>query len=458
MVFTHPKAHLLRLLTAAAIAVVVCPFWVAFANDQPYAGTEIVVADITRGTSNAVRPFIREFEEATGITVRFEQYPAGDLFQRVLLDVEARTGNYDVMYLSPSWMGALVEGDHLVALDDLIAEHGIGLDDFMPIGLDLVRYHDREGLWAMPYLLTVHVLVYRADLFEDQDEQAAFLSRFGYELKPPETMAQLLDVAEFFTRDLDGNGQNDLFGFAEPQKAHFQAWDWAQHLIWSFGGEVLDPDLNVILNSDESVRAFEFGLRLQQFQPSAVLGWESEHRALFEDGRLVMMRAWNEVADAMNNPGASAVAGNVGFTTLPRFEGNELGLVAGQSRIGGGGLAILSGSRNQGAAFEYLKWISSPEMGRRLYREGGSIVRISVFDDPDLRALRPWLEDLFPVTQAALLHTAKHRVTLPESFAIEEEIGQAWVSFVRGNASAEEALQTAHRNIERIMRDAGYYD
>jgi len=450
------KSRMLTWLAASlTVAVATLSTSVKADENRRYAGTEIVVAELTRGTSNAFKKFIPEFEKKTGIKVRFEQYPARDLLQRILLDVEAKTGRFDVMYLSPSWMGPLIKGNHLLPLDKMLAEQRVDLKDFMPIGLDLVRYPGRSETWALPSLLTSHVMVYRKDLFEDPKEKAAFKAKYGYELTPPTSMDQLLHVAEFFTRDTTGNGSIDMYGMAEPQKMHFQAWDWAQALIWSFGGDVLDSKMRPILLSPQSIAAFEFGKKLQAFQPRAVMGWEAENNAFFRSGKVAIMRVWNEGADALSDPARSPIADKVGYTLIPPVKGTNF--QTGKSRIGGGGLAVLRTSRNQQAAFEYVKWATSSELANKLYAEGGSIVRISVFDDEKNRKLKPWLNELFPVVSASIKHTAKHRATTPESFAIEEQIAQAWVTFLRGDRTAEQALRTAHDNIDRIMRQAGYY-
>ena len=436
----------------AALISSTAPVW---AQEKPYEGVEIVVADLTRITSDALKPFLPEFTEKTGIVVRFEQYGGRDLLQKISLDVEGKTGNFDVMYLSPSWMGPLVEGGHLLALDNHIESSGYDMSDFMPITMELVRYRDRPEIWSMPYLLTAHVMVYRKDLFEDPAEMAAFKDKYGYDLAAPSDMAQLLDVAEFFTRDTDGDGSIDLYGMAEPQQMHFQAWDWAQALVWTYGGSTLTPELRPALDSAEAAAGFEQGKLLQQYQPEAVLGWKTENQAFFREGNVAIMRVWNEAADALNNPEGSPVAGNVGYSLFPAAEGSDL--VSGKSRVGGGGLAILNTSRNQEAAFEYLKWATSPELANRLYKSGGSIVRVSEFESAANRELRPWLDDLFPVVSQSIMHTAKHRPSLPESFAIEEQLALAWISFVSGDQSAEDALAAANSNIDNLMRDAGYY-
>jgi ABC-type glycerol-3-phosphate transport system substrate-binding protein len=59
--------------------------------------------------------------------------------------------------------------------------------------------HDGNVLY-WPYHANVQFAVYRKDLFEDPKEKAAFRAKYGYELKPPKTWEELVDVATFFRR------------------------------------------------------------------------------------------------------------------------------------------------------------------------------------------------------------------------------------------------------------------
>ena len=45
----------------------------------------------------------------------------------------------------------------------------------------------------------IKVYLYRTDLFEDSDIQAAFISEYHYPLAPAVTLEQYRDIAEFFT-------------------------------------------------------------------------------------------------------------------------------------------------------------------------------------------------------------------------------------------------------------------
>jgi len=332
------------------------------------------------------------------------------------------------------------------------------MDDFMDVSLEMAKYPGYPGQWFIPNLLTVRILAYQKELFEDPAERSAFKQKYGYELDPPETTSELLDIAEFFTRDTTGDGRIDMWGYAFPQKPDTWSWEYAVHLIWTFGGNVVDKDFKVNINSPWSIEGFEFGKELQKYQPPGVLGWNVEHIDLFKQGKLAMTAIWHEKADRLNDPELSPIAGKVGYSVLPKYEENPWGYTAGSNRVGGGGLAVMKDSKNKEAAFQFIKWQTSKELALPLYKEGGNLVRKSAFELKEIMALRPWLADLFPVVKEALLGSAVHRPSIPEAYAMQIEIANAWQRFIMGEATAEEALKYAHDTINQMLEKAGYYD
>ena len=65
---------------------------------------------------------------------------------------------------------------------------------------------------GMPVWTNSEILFYRTDLWEDATNMADFEAKYGYPLAPPTTWEQYRDMAEFFTRDTDGDGAIDLYG------------------------------------------------------------------------------------------------------------------------------------------------------------------------------------------------------------------------------------------------------
>ncbi len=108
-----------------------------------------------------------------------------------------------------------LDGDRLMEFADGLLPLGDRLTD--EVLADLVP-GAVEGAMAdgrymgMPVSVDSRVLFYRTDLFGDPAEQAAFEEEYGYPLAPPADWGQYRDVAEFFTRDTDGDGVTDLFG------------------------------------------------------------------------------------------------------------------------------------------------------------------------------------------------------------------------------------------------------
>ncbi len=98
--------------------------------------------------------------------------------------------------------------DGVAPLDDLYTDEV--KDDLFG---GLVTEAQVDGAFVgMPVWTNSEILFYRTDLFEDPTNQADFEAKYGYPLAPPTDWEEYRDVAEFFTRDTDGDGQVDLYG------------------------------------------------------------------------------------------------------------------------------------------------------------------------------------------------------------------------------------------------------
>src|SRR5690606_7855406 len=118
------------------------------------------------------------------------------------------------------------------------------------------------------------ILYYRTDLFSDAQNQADFESKYGYALVPPTTWEQYRDVAEFFTRDTDGDGNIDLYG-TDVKGAVETEW---LATVSQAGEEhmVLDAETgDVTIDSPEHLEALDFYTSLLPYAPagSAQLDW-----------------------------------------------------------------------------------------------------------------------------------------------------------------------------------------
>lgn len=410
---------------------------------------ELNVGLLARGISDALLPFLDDFEEETGITVNIEQHAFDALRDRMMLEFAAGSGYYDIVYSSPGFLGELVDGGHILDLRDIMAEHGFQREDFLPAAIEINRYEDGEEIWGFPYLADTSILLYREDLFNDPDERAAFEAEYGYELPIPSlddpfTTQEFLDVATFFTRD-------DMYGFVYPQTGvaygnlHVLPW------VWTFGGAYYDENYNATLDSPEVVEAIEFLHALQDTQPAGVLGYDyGDHLPWFWEGNAAMTIGWFHMGIDSNDPDTADVAGNVGYAPVPYHP--ESGLDHGYAVLGGGGVAITADSRAPDAAFEYLNWMfGDTERALEWYLNGGGATRPEIYEHPRVYEEFPWAEDFFPVANYSLENIARQRPTLPNSHEIFEVISEMWHSVALGDISPAEGVEWAHERIDELL-------
>src|SRR4029453_2978126 len=104
------------------------------------------------------------------------------------------------------WLPAFAPG--LAPLDDLFTSD---VKDDLFGGLVSESQGD-DTFVGMPVWTNSEILFYRTDLFEDPKNMADFEAKYGYPLAAPTTWDEYRDVAEFFTRDTDGDGTIDLYG------------------------------------------------------------------------------------------------------------------------------------------------------------------------------------------------------------------------------------------------------
>ena len=192
---------------------------------KPYEGTVLRMLAPYEPVSWVIPDMVNEFYKETGIRVAVDLLPGGAMLQKMVSEFQAETGFYDVFRESPSWIPDHTAAGWLEPVNDLIERDRdeIDVDDFIS---SVWGTHTMVGLfpdqiWGLPLNVTTRILVYDRQLFEDPDEQAAFKEQYGYDLAPPKTTQEWLDMAEFFTRDTDGDGEIDLWGHISPQKQGF---------------------------------------------------------------------------------------------------------------------------------------------------------------------------------------------------------------------------------------------
>jgi len=273
-------------------------------------GSDSLNVLVEGGGKLELEPIAEKFTEETGTEITFVELPYDGLFDRMSSEFASGSVSFDVAALDAIWLTTFADG--VVPLDDLFTDEVQG--DLFPA---LVQEAQVDGSFVgMPVWTNTEVLFYRTDLFEDPAEQAAFQAQYGYPLAAPTDWQQFGDIAQFFTRDTNGDGQVDLYG--TDVKGAVET-EWLAHILQAGSpGTVLDTDGNVIIDNAEHLEALNFysGLATQlQVSPpgAAQVDWAAAQN-LFNQGQTAMLRFWAHAFPQI--PEDAAVYGKVGVAPM----------------------------------------------------------------------------------------------------------------------------------------------
>jgi multiple sugar transport system substrate-binding protein len=261
-----------------------------------------------------------------GINIEIVEVPFADVYQVEKTEFVAQSGAFDVVTFYPAYIGDFASNGYLLPLDEFIAREPASVWDPQMDDV-LAPFRELYNRWAgQTYALTIDgdvlVMMYRSDLFENADEQAAFMAEYGYELRPPETWDEWLDVGAFFTRDagetLAGETLSEPFyGSAEFGRRSF-SWAWFMNRAASAGVGYFDENMNPLINAPESVAALQNMIDSLANSPADVLNFGyDELRDVFIQGHAAMVVQWTDVPKKAADPTQSSIVGNVGVGRVP---------------------------------------------------------------------------------------------------------------------------------------------
>lgn len=347
----------------------------------------------------------------------------------------AQRGDYDLVLALTDWLPDLIRRGGLRPINDFLAsdppEGWPGGWSESVLGLQ----RDAQGaIYGLPYHDGPEIFHYRTDLFGDPAEQARFERQHGYRLRPPETWSEFLDVARFFTRPGDG-----LYGtvVAGLNDGHNNVYDFLIHL-WSRGGQLLDEQQRTAFDSPAGREALQFYVDLltkHGVTPPRALEYDSVLAGeAYAAGEGAMMLNWSGFMAVAQLP-PSKIIDKTRCTRIPRGDGPD-GRHASLNVYWV--LGICAGSRQPELAWQFLRETASPAMDKVTSLAGGTGVRLSTWNDPEVRARFQYYEELEAV------HRGSNTMPgIPEYPAINEVLSRMTWDAVQGRKSVADALREA---------------
>ncbi|HEY0728379.1 MAG TPA: extracellular solute-binding protein, partial [Pyrinomonadaceae bacterium] len=363
----------MRPRTLLLILVLVLLVWPAGCAQQN--SRQLTLALIEGVEGEALKQAAQDYETQTGVRINFVQLPYQNLYEKEFIDLNARTGAYDLIMLDDPWFPRFASKEFLTDLTPLLQKRGqSGPDaDFVEASVNVCRHPYQTGaLYALPYVGNSQLFFYRKDLFEKHG------------LKQPATWDDVLAAAQVIQeRETSANG-GKMYGYVMRAAQGNAAVADFMPIFWAFGAEMFDEDGKSTVNSPEGIAALEFMLALGKVSPPGYASFNADEvSAHLLQGTAAMSINWPAWISAFSDPARSKVIGKIEFTTLPGAG------KPGQAEIGNWLIAIPRYSQNTEAAMDFLLWATSAEQMKRSAWRGNPPTRKSLFQDAELVAKFP---------------------------------------------------------------------
>lgn len=394
----------------------------------PLAGQTLTMAVMNDPFSSTLQKFAAEWAAENDVDFQTDIVGYGDLATRVRSDFVGGTGNFDLFTMDIVWSGEFAEAGSTLDLTDRIERDSdeLDLDDIYDAAWTQGSWGDKQV--AYPLAGYVNLLNYRSDVLEEKG------------LTPPTTLEELASNA------LAIGDAGPVAGWvANGQQGPAAAQDWMAYSFQS-GGEILDADGAPVIDSDVNVESLE--LYADLFDKAAPAGatefdWGQRETA-FTQGRAASVETWSVSRASYEDPEVSTIAGTVGTVPAPMAAGLDP-----KYAFGGWGLAINADSDSPDAAWEFIKWVTSPEVQKRWVQDGaGTYIRESTVEDADLLAQYPFQT---VIGEALENGDGDARPRVPEYSEIENAIGIAVSKVLTQGVSAEDALGEAQSTVEKLF-------
>jgi multiple sugar transport system substrate-binding protein len=405
-------------------------------NNQQSNRKQLTLAVVSGVEGDALKLAALEYELKTGTHISIAEFPYQNLFEKELIDLNARTGAYDLIMLDDPWFPRFATQQFLTELTPLLRSRGqSGPDgDFVETSIALCRHPYQTGpLYALPYVGNSQLFFYRKDLFEK------------HALKEPATWNDALAAAKtIHEKEVAGANGARVYGYVMRAAQGNAAVADFMPIFWAFGGEMFDASGKPTVNSPEGIAALEFMLELGKHSPPGYASFNADEvGAHLLQGTAAMSINWPAWISSFSDAAKSTVVGKMEFTTLPS------GAKPGQAEIGNWLIAIPRDSQNTEAAMDFLLWATSAEQMKRSAERGNPPTRKSLFRDAELVAKNP----AYPA-QLRSLESSRPRPRTPQWNEIENVFGIFLSKANSGELSPADAMNQANAEIEKILQRA----
>jgi ABC-type glycerol-3-phosphate transport system substrate-binding protein len=292
---------------ALAQADDLAPYRAAKINWKQVEGETITVAVIPASYFENLISLQPQFEALTGVKLRFEKVPPGQIRQKALLDLSSKTATYATHAADPMYYPLYVANKWVEPLDKYLNDATLTDKAWFNYDDIIKAWREADSVdgkpYGIPYDGEVTVQVYRKDLYAAKG------------LKPADTYDQLLANAKALTDPAERTYGLAIRGFAGAGQNMYVY----PSIFRGFGGSWMH-DGKVVVNSPEAVKALDWYVdALTRYAPPAVRNWNWPDIAdAFSQGTVATYLDAHSSAAVITNPEKSKVVGKIAYARWPR--------------------------------------------------------------------------------------------------------------------------------------------
>lgn len=367
-----------------------------------------------------------EFEAANpniDVVLEFVAYEA--LHDKIVTDAASGAGAYDVVLMDCIWPAEFAAANFILDVTERVPDEMRA--DIWPGAMESVTYQGK--VYGMPWLNDVLYLYYNRAMLE----QAGFSA-------PPATWEELSQMG--LAAKEQGLVEYPFIEYFRQEEGLTIAF---AYYLFSFGGEFFNEDNTPAFNSDEGKAALQWmvdGMNNGLINPASLESTYEEVRQTFSQGSSLFSVNWAYQLNLANDPNESQIAGDAIVTLMP-------GQVAESATINGGmGLAVTSYSQNPDEAWQYIQFLSSPDVQKR-YAQNALPIWISLFEDPELLAAQPEVarEQNFVEVSKRQYEFLRNRPQVPFYTETSDIISREVQAALTGAKSVDQALADAEAEV-----------
>lgn len=324
----------------------------------------------------------------------------------------------------------------IIPVDDVIEK--VGKDRFNEAQLMYARLDGK--VYGVPYYIYPHVVTYRKDWYAEKG------------LKVPTTWQEMYDNAKALDGVVDGQRRYGFLFYNKNPEPHMFI-----DLLACNGASEFDKDLNVTINSPETIEALVYAKKLFEFSPKdALIKSMTDQRMAFVQGLGAHIISSTSIASSLAKD--PTLAEKVGSFPLPINHGDR-GAIAEFIT-----LAITNTSKNQEAAKELIQFMLRDD--EYLYFASNTVLGHLPVVKMSAESEKKYLENErglpYAETFQAGLKVAESGIMMGQRNGPNKYSGQIMTRKVWGtmaemvllqNKTPEEAAKWAEEQIKQIVKD-----